>query len=172
MNLLNALATRLWSFNTGEDENLIYYLCEDNIPLVSFAWNTSSICLHLCMTYDCSESEYGELVGNISNGRAISIVAEAEQQSLLMVDDLGLRLDICNLWNCSSTMRLQTEEEVAVGAEILGTTMARSTNNTLAFAYVALDLNNISHIYYRPNYNETSVLELDSWLVTDRKSVV
>ena len=94
--------------------------------------------------------------------------AEANQQTLLMADTSSLRMDFCNFWNCSRTLRLPTQVDNALNPYVLRTTMARSTNDSLALAYLNFDSHANMRLIYMPNYNQSEVLVLDRWRATRR----
>ena len=157
------IATRLWSFSLGGSLNFIFYLCDKEAPLATSATITSSICLQSCRTFDCAVRSYGTLISDIDNGRSISIFANADRQALLMTDNLGLRLNYCYYYNCGDPIRMQTAAEIAAGSQILGTSLTRSTDGTLTFAYLESLPNQVFRIIYRPDYNSSESIVIDSW---------
>lgn len=136
-----------------------------------FNANTSSICLQVCYSYDCNTMIQAEVIGNITNGRSISIVAEVNSQMILMTDNKGLRLELCDFWSCLDTIRLQNAAEVLAGSRILGTSLTRSTEGIPALAYVESLPNQQTRIVYRPKYNSSEVIVVDSWQSTLSMSV-
>lgn len=160
------LATRLWTHYLEEDTNLVYYMCQNGSPLESFSTNTSSICLQICYSTLCDVMEYGPLLTGISAGRSISIFAESDSQMLLMTDGSGLRLDTCEYWNCSSTIRLQTIADIITGSRILGTSLTKSTTDNMAFVYVESIPYQHYRVMYRPNYNSSESILVDTWQAT------
>ena len=146
---------------------MVYYLCDENaLPDFSLISSTNSVCLHVCSKTTCSELSYGRILGRIDEGRAISLWAEKSQQTLLMVDTFGLKINICNYWNCSKTLRISTDVDDALNPYIFRTTMARSTNRTLALAYLNFDSDSSMRLVYMPDYNKTEAFVLDRWQAT------
>lgn len=79
------------------------------------------------------------------------------------MDDYGLRIDFCNYFNCSTTLRLQDQAEVAAGSQILGSVVTRSPTGPLSLGYVESNATGEYRIVYRPDYASTEVIIIDSW---------
>lgn len=103
------------------------------------------------------------LLTGIPNGKSFSVFADSAVQAFLLADDNGLRITLCYYWNCEPTIRFQTEAEIRRGSQILGTSLAKSNDDTLSFAYVVSPYPGQYNVLYRPNFDSSSAIVIDTW---------
>lgn len=132
---------------------------------MTFNTPTTTVCLLVCSDDACTVTTYGPILRGLSDGRSISIFSEQRTHALLLTDDVGLRLDLCDsqVWKCSRSIRYPSD---VTGSRIIGTSLTKTVNGTLAFAYVEAYARGRNRIVYRPNYQSSEMIVIDSWQST------